>query len=407
MAVAKIGDVTYETLASAITVANTTSGDVVIDIIDNITLTGNLNINNNITIQGPYVMSLTNSYTKTLFTVKANKSLTLDGGLVIECGNHWGINEEVYWNAYENFLKLSSYTEFFTPEETGVSVTGNLFSVSGTLNLNNITIQNFFSISNRIVAASAGGKINLTGAQILHCAQTKGSGLVVDASNSTIIITMNDGTLIDDCYVGANHGLFKVYNGTTLIMNGGTISNIKGWDSNGVAIGSVSGYFIMNGGTITGVVGIMSQQNGRNAPVYVHRNAVFIMNGGSIINNYGTSCGGVDAPYTTEGYTGYVEINEGTIAHNNVSSPQYENSKDIRGNEKISISGGTFTQDISQWCSEDFAAIQLPDGTWGVKTTIFQAYVCVDGVVYEADMYTCMNGIIYKVSGIQSRLDLN
>ena len=140
MALAKIGDVTYETLASAITVANTASGDVVIDIIDNITLTGNLNINNNITIQGPYVMSLTNSYTKTLFTVKANKSLTLDGGLVIECGNHWGINEEVYWNAYENFLKLSSYTEFFTPKEDGISVTGNLFNVSGSLNLNNITI---------------------------------------------------------------------------------------------------------------------------------------------------------------------------------------------------------------------------------------------------------------------------
>lgn len=407
MAVAKIGDTTYDTLSAAVIAANAMTGNVIIDLIDNIALTGNLNINNNITIQGSYTMSLIDSYTKTIFTVKKDKSLTLDGGLVIECGNHWSINEETYWNAYENCLKLSSYTEFFTPEETGITVTGNLFSVPGTLNLNNVTIQNFFSISNRIVAASAGGKINLTGAQILHCAQTKGSGLVVDAANSTITITMNDGTLINDCYVGANHGLFKVYSGTTLIMNGGTISNIKGWDSNGVAIGSVSGYFIMNGGTITGVVGIMSQLNGRNAPVYIHRNAVFIMNGGSIINNYGTSCGGVDAPYTTEGYTGYAEINGGTVAHNNVSFPQYENSKDVRGGEKISISGGIFSQNVSQWCTEDYAAVQLPDGTWGVKTTLFEAYVCVDGVIYEADLYVCINGVISKVSGIQSRLDLN
>lgn len=404
MAVAKIGDLTYDTLSAAVTAANAASGNVIIDLIDNITFTGNLNINNNITIQGPYTMSFTNNYTKTIFTIKANKSLTLDGGLVIECGNHWTLDEEIYWNAYENNLKLEAYTEFLTPEENGISISGNLFSVSGMLNLNNITIQNFFSISNRIVAVSTNGKVNLNGAQILHCAQTKGSGLVADASNSTITITMNDGTLINDCYVGANHGLFKIYNGTTLIMNGGTISNIKGWDSNGVAIGSVSGYFIMNGGTITGIVGIMSQNNGRNAPVYIHRNAVFVMNGGSIINNYGTSCGGVDAPYTTEGYTGYVEINEGTIAHNNVSLPQYENTKDIRGSEKITIIDGIFTQDVSQWCTENFGVIQLPDGTYKVKSLLFQAYACVNGIIYSADVYTCVDGKIYKVDQIQSNL---
>lgn len=407
MAVARIGDSLYDTLSDAVAAANTISDDVVIDIIDNIVLTGNININNNITIQGSYVMSIINSYTKTLFTVKANKSLTLDGGLIIECGNNWAINEEVYWNAYENCLKLSSYTEFLTPEEDGISVTGNLFSVSGTLNLNNITIQNFFSISNRIVAAADGGKINLTGVQIIHCAQTKGSGLVVDASKSTIVITMNANTLINDCYVGANHGIFKIYNGTTLIINDGIISNIKGWDSNGVAIGSVSGYVTMNGGTITGVVGIMSNSNGRNAPVYIHRNAVFIMNGGSIINNYGTSCGGVDAPYTAEGYTGYVEINEGDILNNNVAYSKYETSKDVRGEEKIYISGGTFSQDVSQWCSENYATVQLPDGTWGVKTILFKSYACIDGIIYEADMYACVNSIVYKVDGIQSRLDLN
>ena len=129
------------------------------------------------------------------------------------------------------------------------------------------------------------------------------------------------------------------------------------------------------------------------------------MNGGSIINNYGTSCGGVDAPYTTEGYTGYVEINGGTVAHNDVSFPQYENSKDIRGGEKISISGGIFSQNVSQWCSEGFVTVLFPDGTCGVKT--FEAYVCVDGVIYKADLYACVNGVISKVSGIQSCLDLN
>lgn len=232
----------------------------------------------------------------------------------------------------------------------------------------------------------------------------KGSGLVADGSNSTIIITMNENTLINDCYVGANHGLFKIYSGTRLIINGGTISNIKGWDSNGVAIGGVTGYIEMNGGTITNVAGIPSLRNGRNAPVYIHRNTVFIMNGGSIVNNYGGSCGGVDAPYTTEGYTSYVEINNGTIAYNSVILSQYENSKDIRGSEKITIIDGIFTQDVSQWCAENFGAIRLPDGTYKVKSLLFQAYACVNGIIYPADVYTCVNRKIYKVDKIQSNL---
>lgn len=409
MAVAKIGDITYDTLSAAIAAANATSGSVIIDLIDNIVLASNLTIQNNITIQGNYTMSRTTSYIGTLFTIKANKVLTLDGGIILECGNNWTMDMEIYNNALYSAIQLSSYTDFFTPEDGGVSVTAPVFSTTGTLNLNNITIRNHFGVSQRLVSASSGAKINLNGVQILHCAIGNGSGLVVDAANSTIQVTINEGTLIDDCFVGNNHGLFKMYSGAKTTMNGGAISNIRGYNSNGVVIGlyGTGSTFTMNDGSITYVSGIMSPSNGRNAPIYVHRNGVFIMNGGTIAYNMGTSCGGIDAPYTVDGYTSTVTINDGVVAYNQVAIPTYANSCDIRGNDKVYITGGTYTQDVSHWCSEDYAAVQLPDGTYGVKTTLFQAYACVDGVIYKADMYTCMNGIIYKVDGIQSCLDLN
>ena len=409
MAVAKIGDTTYDTLSAAITAANATSGSVIIDLIDNIVLASNLTIQNNITIQGNYTMSRTTSYIGTLFTIKANKVLTLDGGIVLECGNNWTMDMEIYNNALYSAIQLSSYTDFFTPEDGGVSVTAPVFNTTGTLNLNNITIRNHFGVSQRLVTANSGAKINLNGAQILHCAIGNNSGLVVDAANSTIQVTINEGTLIDDCFVGNNHGLFKMYSGAKTTMNGGVISNIRGYNSNGVVIGlyGTGSTFTMNGGSITHVCGIMSASNGRNAPIYVHRNGVFIMNGGTIAYNMGTSCGGIDAPYTTDGYTSTVTINNGVVAYNQVTIPTYANNCDIRGNDKVYITGGTYTQDVSRWCTEDYAAVQLSDGTWGVKTTLFQAYACMDGIIYKADMYVCKNGVIYKVDGIQSRLVLN
>lgn len=407
MAVAKIGDSTYDTLAEAVTAANAIDNGATIELISDIALGQKLTVTKNITIVGEYTINRTTSYVGTLFTVNSGKTLTLDGGLVFDCCNNWTIDMDRYNSALMTGERVSDVYVFLTPADGGVVATARVFSVAGTLNLNNVTIKNHYSTNQGLIATSNGATINLNGCHITHCASAKGSGLIVDASGSSIRVNINDGTLIDANFAGNNHGLFKMYSGAVTTMNGGTIQNTTGCNANGVVIGlyGTGSTFIMNGGVITNNSAAAGASNSRNASIYVHRNATLIMNDGLISYNTGYGSGGIDAPYTTAGSASTVTINGGSIVHNvSIAGQDYA---DIRGSTQITITGGTFTQDVSQWCADDFGAVLLPDGTWCVKTTLFQAYVCVDGAIYKADMYTCMNGIIYKVDGIQSRLDLN
>lgn len=407
MAVAKIGDLTYETLAEAISVANSTGSQTAIELISDIELAQNLTISGNVTISGNYTINRTTSYVKTLFTVKSGATLTLDGGLILDCGNEWLFDMDGYNDASSSGTRVDDSYAFLASEDGGVVATAYVFSVTGTLNLNKVTIRNHYSATQGLISTLSGAVINLNGVHIYHCTNATSSGLVASASATKIYIYVNDETIIENNHVGNNHGLFRLYSGAVLTMNGGIIRNTTGINSNGVVIGlyGAGSTFIMNDGVITNNTGIYGKNNGRNASIYVHNKATLIMNGGSISYNTGYGSGGIDAPYTTSSNGSTVTINGGSVTHN--YSVMNQDYIDIRGDVAVVITGGTFTQDVSHWCSEDYAAVQLPDGTWGVKTTLFQAYACVDGVVYEADMYVCMNGVIYKVDGIQSRLDLN
>lgn len=407
MAVAKIGEITYETLAEAITVANSTEDGAIIELVSDIDLTQNLTISGNVTISGAYTINRTTAYVKTLFTVKAGGVLTLDDGLILDCGNEWTFNMDGYNEASSTGTKVADYYAFLASEEGGVVATAYVFSVTGTLNLNKVTIRNHYSATQGLISTSSGATINLNSVHIHHCTNATNSGLIVTASASRIYIYVNDGTIIENNHVGNNHGLFRLYSGSVLTMNGGIIRNTTGINSNGVVIGlyGAGSTFIMNDGIITNNTGICGANNGRNASIYVHQKATLIMNGGSISYNTGYGSGGIDAPYTVVGNGSTVTINGGSVTHNySVANQDYI---DIRGGEAITITGGTFTQDVSQWCVDGYGVVQLPDGTWGVKTTLFEAYVCVDGKIYKADLYVCKNKTIYKVKWIQSRLDLN
>lgn len=407
MAVAKIGELTYDTLAEAITVANSTDGGAIVELTSDIELAQNLTISGNVTISGAYVINRTTTYVKTLFTVKSGGTLTLDGDLVLDCGNEWTFDMDGFNEASESGTAVADSYAFLTSEDGGVVATAYVFSVAGTLNLNKVTIRNHYSATQGLISTSSGATVNLNAAHIYHCTNATSSGLVATASTTNIYIYVNEDTIIENNHVGNNHGLFRMYSGSVIIMNGGIIRNTTGINSNGVVIGlyGAGSTFIMNDGLITNNTGIYGASNGRNASIYVHQKATMIMNGGTISYNTGYGSGGIDAPYTTATNGSTVTINGGSVTHNfSVMSQDYV---DIRGGEAVTITGGTFTQDVSQWCAEDYGVVQLADGTWGVKTTLFQAYACMDGVIYKADMYACRNGVIYKVDGIQSRLDLN
>ncbi len=414
MDVAKIGEVTYETFADAIAAANATESESTITLISDIEINEAFIISKNITISGPYTITrykddVGSYYTGTLFTVDAGASLTLDGGLIIDGENHWTMDMELYnSDLYSmNRVYAGECEKYFIliegePRATAFMIT----STGGIINLNNVTFKNNFSTRSGIVSVGVGSTVILTGATITHCASTQGNGLAVNANGANINVVMNEGTIINGNHIGGNHGAFLVYNGALFTMNGGQITNTTGWDSNGVAIGIYNANFIMNGGNIGYNSSIFGTSNGRNCAVYVHSNATMTMNGGVIYCNIGKDFAGGIASYKP---TSTLIITGGSVI-NNVSLNNGEVGDDIHfssPNSTIEISGGTFTQDVSQWCVEGFGAVKLPDGTWGVKTTNFQTYVCVDGIIYKADMYACMNGTIYKVNGIQSRLDLS
>lgn len=413
MAVAKIGELTYDTLADAIAAANEAESATTITLVTDIAINQIYTISKDITISGSYIITRYkddngNYYTGTLFTVNAGASLTLDGGLIIDGGNHWVIDMETYNEDLYSMTRVmtADCEKYFTlvegePRATAFMIVSN----GGAINLNNVTFQNNFSTNSGIVKAGANSTITLTGAKITHCASTRGNGLAVNANGANINVTMNDGTIIDGNHIGGNHGVFLVYSGALFTMNGGQITNTTGWDSNGVAIGMYNGRCIMNGGGIGYNSSIFGQNNGRNSAVYVHSNSTMIMNGGVIYCNIGKDYAGGIASYKS---SSTLIVTGGSII-NNVSLNNGEIGDDIHFSNggTVEVSGGTFTQDVSQWCVDGYGVVQLPDGTWGVKTTVFQAYACVDGVISEADMYACVNGIIYKVDGIQSRLNLN
>lgn len=86
-----------------------------------------------------------------------------------------------------------------------------MITTAGTLNLNDVIIQNNYSFNFGIISTSPGAMVNVTDAQILHNACTQNSGLAVNASGAGIVINMNKGTIID-----GNHGIFKVYSSAVL-----------------------------------------------------------------------------------------------------------------------------------------------------------------------------------------------
>lgn len=345
-----------EALAQALT--NAADGDTIV-LTDDIELGEKLTITGNITINGEYTITRADSYPGTLFAVNPNASLTLDGGLTIDGNNEWTFDKEAYNADLEAMTQITSdyANKYLTPAENGPVATAYMMTVNGTLNLNDVTIKNHYGTGSGIVNAVNGSTVNLNGAEITHCASVTGSGLVVNASagqwtedHSLITVTMNEGTVIDDNYVGGNHGIFKIYQGTTFNMNGGEIKNTAGWNSNGVAVGVYWATFNMNGGTICSNSSVFGPSNGRNAAVYLHSASQFVMNGGTVCHNEGRARGGIDAPYTDGENSATAFINDGYVLDN--ISINGNSDKDINGGVGLTISGGIFTQDVSKWVNE-------------------------------------------------------
>ncbi|MBQ8893262.1 MAG: hypothetical protein IJ043_02500, partial [Clostridia bacterium] len=381
VAVAKVDGGYYKTLAEAVTAANAVEGGATVTLLKDVTLGEKLTITGNVTISGNKTITRDDAYTGTLFAVNAGATLTLDGGLTIDGANNYTFDKVKYeadLANWETAVPAAESTKWFTPEDGAPVATAYMITTSGTVNLNDVSIKNHYSTNGSgIVSASKGAVVTLTGAQITHNASTSGSGLVVNASagvwsheEELITVTMNEGTVIDGNHVGGNHGVFKIYMGTYFTMNGGEVKNTTGWNSNGTVVGIYHGVFTMNGGTICSNSSVYGPNNGRNAAIYGHSNHLFTMNGGTICHNTGRSKAGVDSPYSETGYSGLTVINGGTVVDNTVIGPW--TAPDVSGGATLTITGGTFKQDVSQWLAPDCGLVY--DETAGTYTTTDHVY---------------------------------
>lgn len=379
----------YNTLASVITAANSLES-ATITLLSNETFSASYTIKGNITLKGKYTLTRAESYVGNLFTINAGATLTVDE-LCIDENASFVINDALYFDyLYNNRKCIDNY--LLVTYESGPKVTTQLFNNKGTLNLLNIEIKNRYSANKGLILCNKNSITTIAGAYIHNCANMTSSGLVADLT-AVGTIYIEAPTLIENNFIGNNHGIFKIYSNGYLYMNGGTIKNNKGCNSNGVAIGLYSGNFVMNDGLITHNYGLNGAANGRNGAIYVHRNSTFTMNGGEISNNIGGSAGGVDSQSDT-----VITINEGKIIGNQTSNSNYSYHADININGTANINGGEFTQDLDiNIIKEGCAPFKYSDGIIRIEKIPYQAYVCVDGKIYKADFYACIDGKIQKV----------
>lgn len=396
MAVAMINNTSYETLADAVTAAKSIDGDVVITLISDIEFSSSLTISKNITINGKHTILRAKTYLGTFMTINAGVTLVLNDAVIDE-NHNWSFDREGYDELLYSGEKATTVDQFTTKEENSPVVTNVTFVVKGTLIVDGVTVQNKFGKATVFQAAN-GSFLITSNSTFKHIHSSTNNTVASIASGATWII--NDGTLITGNHAGGNGGICR--GDGHIIMNGGIIENNTAINANGTVFMfyGTSSYFEMNGGIIRYNSGIAGVSNGRNAAVYLHNASTMVMNDGLIEVNVGFSCGGIDAPYTNRNSS--VTIHGGSVI-NNETVGDYE-SNDIRGaggeSDAIIIYGGTFTQDVNQYCADGFSVQLQGDGSYSAVSHTYLLYACINGEIKSVEAYTCVNGTIVKIEEI-------
>jgi hypothetical protein len=256
--------------------------------------------------------------------------------------------------------------KYVAPAEGAPVADGHMILVgeNGNVKLHNVTFQNEYGKYAGVVkATSTGATVTLDGATITHIASMQGNGVVVHSDKANTIV-MNDGTSIVGNYVGGNHGLFKLYGGTKMTMNGGEIKNTNGWNANGVVVGiyGAGSELIINDGLISGSSSVWGEDNARHPAVYPHASGKLVMNGGMICNNIGKEYAGGIGSYKS---TSDIVINGGLVVDNKSLNNDYRTGEyvergddvDVAYDEVMVIYGGIYTHDVGKWCAPGYVCL--------------------------------------------------
>jgi len=332
-------------------------------------------------------------YNGTLFIVDGGKSATLKN-VTIDSGNNWTYQEDLVAQYKQNPTLLAietqkpeNYSDQVTRDTQGpilyptASETGKPSSVStlitidnGTLTLDKVTIQNFYSVSydtrssgtTQYLGTSGSSLIKITGQSTLNLKDstlqhnaTGGSGAVAYMSGTSTINI--DNTVITNNYCGVNGGLFEMNGSSTITLDKGTsISNTFSTNSNGhIAIIKDSSNFIIQGGSsVTDNYAIPGVSNGRCGAFYVyHANSRLTVIDGTISNNTGYNYGGVDCR------SGALIMTGGSIT-DNISQRGYPDYDIHFNSAPHNITGGNFSQNITPYIASGHVLRINDDGTF-------------------------------------------
>lgn len=210
-----------------------------------------------------------------------------------------------------------------------------------------------------------------------------GVSLIGTTSNAAAVtdkvaLTIADGVTINTMgYAIAGNG---TYHGTEITINGGTVTST---DSAAV-YHPQAGSLTLNGGTLEGTTGIQFCSGEGTV------NAEFQFNGGTVrgvgADERATKTGdglvsdGAAISLVNRSYPGgmpSIAINGGTFtsAHNDAvlaytwaksASGAYEASDWAEAADKIDITGGTYSNDVSAYVPEEYTVTDNGDGTWSV-----------------------------------------
>lgn len=402
MSVAMIGSTVYDTLAEAITAANTMDDAVTIILTADTTFGSAFTISNDITLEGSYTITRDVSYTGKFITVNAGVIFTLKD-VTIDGNNYWTFDRASYDEALYSVTRVTDVAAFTTLEEGAPVAAADIFIVNGSMIMNGATIRdNAGKSGSGVFTISAGASLTTVDSTITHIYSPSDNVVASVASGATW--TINEGTVISNCHAGSNGGISRSDSGA-IIMNGGVIEDNTAINANGTVFMfyGANSYFEMNGGIIRNNSGLYGANNGRNAAVYMHSKSTMVMNDGLIEINVGNRCGGIDAPYTTDSNGSTVTIYGGSVI-NNVSASGYDTA-DIRGETAIEIYGGTFTQDVNQWAADGFSVQLQGDGTYSCVSHEYMSYACADGVMRSSEILVCVDGVIKSIDNICQCID--
>lgn len=392
--VAKVGDNSYESLAIAVKEANEVEDGATIELLKDVILSEKLTITGNVTISGEHTIRRAGDYTGTIFEVSADATLTLDGGLVVDGGNAWNYIKYPLGMGMANGEE-TSVGDHITSAEGGVNATASLIKNNGRLNANKVTIENSYS-TNGVSAIDCGisSETILNGTVMQKIAANR-SGAVVYVGGADAVLTIMGETKITGNFGIGNGGIIQNYGqGTTVNMEGGSIDN-NHIGKSGTLYASHSfnpnkiNTFNMSGGIIT--KNIMEGYG----PVYIHTNTVWNMTGGEISEN-------------TSFLPNYVRNNNpagimsgGKIVNNKITGTDYSNGyyvtrPDLRLNGKTGITGGEFTQDVTEYLAPNYGLVyNEATGTYSLTQELYE---------YNGVAYKTFSEVIEKIKSAPSTL---